>query len=53
MTFGDVLLFILIGFCVIAIALFGAFVVASLITAGVFLARFISRKVPELWERIP
>ncbi len=53
MTFGDVLIFLFIAGCVIGIAFAGAMVVGGLICAGVFLARLISRKMPEIWERIP
>jgi len=53
MTFGDVLIFLFIAGCVIGIAFAGAIVVGGLICAGVFLARLISRKMPEIWERIP
>lgn len=53
MTFGDVVLFLVTGACVVAIAFVGALCVAGLLTAGVFLGRFISKKLPELWERIP
>lgn len=53
MTFGDVVLFLFTGACVIGIAFMGALMVAGLVTAGVFLGRLISKKLPELWERIP
>ena len=37
----------------IIVAFLGAVVVGLLLTAGVFLARQISKKLPELWDRIP
>lgn len=52
-TLGDVLLFAFVGIFIIGIAFSGAIIVGGLICAGVFLARFVSRKLPELWERIP
>lgn len=53
MTFGDLLLFLFTGASVVAIAFVGALMVAGLLTAGVFLGRLISKRLPELWERIP
>lgn len=52
MTLADVLLFLLIAFLVVGIAFAGALVVGGLICLGVFLARMISRKVPEIWEKL-
>ena len=52
MTFGDVLLFLLVACFVVGIAFAGALVVGGLICFGVFLARMISRKVPEIWEKL-
>jgi hypothetical protein len=53
MTLGDVLLYLFTGASVVAIAFVGTFTVASLITVGVFLGKLISKRLPELWERIP
>ena len=53
MTFGDVLVFILIAAFIVGIAFSGAIVVGGLICIGMFLARLISRKLPELWEKLP
>lgn len=52
MTFADVLLFLFIAVLVIGIAFAGAIVVGLLICIGVFLARIVSKKLPELWERL-
>lgn len=54
MTALEILIFmvaILVGGIVVAFV--GALVVGLLLTAGVFLARNIQKKLPELWDRIP
>lgn len=53
MTFLDVLICLFIGVSLAAVAFMGALVVGGLICIGVFLARFVSKKLPELWEKIP
>lgn len=53
MTFLDVLTFLFIGVSLAGVAFMGALVVGGLICIGVFLAKFVSRKLPELWEKIP
>jgi len=53
MTFVDVLTFLFIGLSLAAVAFMGALVVGALICTGVFLAKFVSKKLPELWEKIP
>ena len=53
MTFGDVVLFFLVAAFLICVAFAGALIVGGLLTAGVFLAKWISKKLPELWEKIP
>ncbi len=53
MTLADVLLFLFAGLSLAGVALIGALVVGGLICTGVFLAKFVSKKLPELWEKIP
>jgi len=53
MTFLDVLIFLFIGLSLAGVAFMGALLVGGLICSGVFLAKFVSRKLPELWEKIP
>ncbi len=53
MTLADVLLFFFVGFSLGVVALIGALLVGGLICTGVFLAKFVSKKLPELWEKIP
>jgi len=53
MTLADVLLFLFAGVSLGVVALIGALVVGGLICIGVFLAKFVSKTLPELWEKIP
>lgn len=53
LTLGGIFLFLITALSVVAIAFGGAISVGLLITAGVLLGKWISRKLPELWERIP
>jgi len=53
MTFLDVLIFLIIGVSLACVAFMGALVVGTLICFCVFLAKFVSKKLPELWEKIP
>ena len=52
MTIGDVVILLLIGAILIVVAFFGAFMVGALICAGVFLAKWLSKNAPKLWEKI-